>query len=253
MKNTERFSNRVENYVKYRPDYPKEFIDYLYSHVGFSKDSIIADIGSGTGILTRLLLEKGNRVVGVEPNKEMRKTAEILLEEYPKFISVDGTAETTGISNKSIDYIICAQAFHWFDREICKKEFERILKSKGMVVLVWNNRKVEESGFSAKYEELLKAYANDYKDVNHKLITDAEFKAFFKSGQFKKIFFNNEQLFDFEGVKGRLLSSSYAPVSGDENYEILMAELKKVFNEYSIGGKVEFKYETECFIGEVSI
>jgi SAM-dependent methyltransferase len=251
MKNTERFSNRVENYVKYRPDYPKEFIDYLYSQVGFSKDSIIADIGSGTGILTRLLLERGSRVVGVEPNKKMRKAAEILLEEYPKFISMDGTAETTGISNEAVDYVICATSFHWFNREVCKKEFSRILKSGGKVVLVWNKRIVEESRFLAAYEELLKAYLPEYDGINHGLITDDEFKNFFKNRFYNSFSFKNEQLFDLEGLKGRLMSSSYAPMPGESNHDVLMQGLENIFNKYSVEGKVDFKYTTEGYIGEV--
>jgi SAM-dependent methyltransferase len=250
-KNTERFSDRVENYVKYRPKYPKEFVDYLYTSIGFSKDAIVADIGSGTGILTALLLDRGCRVVGVEPNKEMRKAAETLLEEYPKFVSMDGTAETTGLASSSVDYIICAQAFHWFDKDACKKEFQKILKPNGKVVLAWNKRKVEETGFSAEYEELVRTYANDYNEVNHNLITEAEFRVFFKNGVYHKAVFSNKQIFDFEGLKGRLLSSSYTPMPGEQNYEPLLAELKKLFDKYEVNGSVAFEYETEVYIGEV--
>ena len=139
-------STRID-YVKYRPGYPKAFIDYLYSDVNFSRDSIIADIGSGTGILTTFLLDRGSRVVGVEPNKEMRRTAEILLEEYQKFVSICGTAENTSLTKNSVDFVICAQAFHWFDKSACKKEFQRILKPNGKAVLLWNKRKVGEAGF----------------------------------------------------------------------------------------------------------
>ncbi|NSW91142.1 MAG: class I SAM-dependent methyltransferase [Firmicutes bacterium] len=250
-KNIERFSDRVENYIKYRPGYPKEFIDYLYINTGFSTESIIADIGSGTGILTRLLLDRGSHVIGVEPNKEMRNAAEKLLEEYPKFISVEGTAEATGLSDKSVDHIICAQAFHWFNRDACKKEFERILKAGGKVVLVWNKRIVKEDGFSAGYEILLRTYANDYNEVNHKLITEEELKTFFKDRVLSKAVFENVQLFDFEGLKGRLLSNSYAPMPGETNYDILMKELRKLFDTYSVEGKVAFKYKTESYTGEV--
>jgi SAM-dependent methyltransferase len=250
-KNIERFSNRVKNYVKYRPGYPKEFIDYLFTNMGFSKNSIVADIGSGTGKLTALLLDRGCHVAGVEPNKEMRKAAEKLLEGYLRFVSMDGTAETTGIESNSADYIICAQAFHWFDKDACKKEFVRILKPGGKVILVWNYRKVQESGFAAGYEDLVKTYANDYNEVNHKLITDAEFKMFFKNGVFSKFTFNNEQQFDFEGLKGRLLSSSYAPMPGEQNYETMIMELKKLFDKYEVHGKVSFEYETQGFLGEV--
>lgn len=248
---TRRFSDRVENYAKYRPAYPKEFIDYLYANLGFSKDSIIADIGAGTGILTGLLLDRGSRVVGVEPNREMRKAAETLLEEYSKFVSIDGTAENTGIADNSVNYVICAQAFHWFDKNACKKEFQRILKPGGKVVLVWNNRKVHESGFSTEYEELLRTYANDYKEVNQKLITDDEFKIFFQNGAFDKVIFSNTQMFDFEGLKGRLLSNSYTPLPGESNYETIMAELKNMFDKYKLDGTVLFEYETEGYVGEV--
>lgn len=250
-KSTQRFSNRVENYVKYRPGYPKEFIDYLYTNAGFSRDSIIADIGSGTGILTAFLLDKGSRVVGVEPNKEMRKAAEALLEEYPKFISIDGTAENTGLSDNSVDFVICAQAFHWFDKSACKKEFQRILKPNGKVILVWNKRKVGEAGFSVEYEDLISIYANDYSEVNHNLITDIEFGAFFKNGDYHKVVFRNEQIFDYEGLKGRLLSSSYAPMPGEKNFEPLIMELMMLFNKYAVNGSISFEYDTEGYIGEV--
>jgi SAM-dependent methyltransferase len=250
-KNTERFSDRVENYVRYRPGYPKEFVDYLFTNAGFSKDTIIADIGSGTGILTALLLDRGCRVIGVEPNKEMRKAAETLLEEYPKFVSMDGTAEATGLVNSSVDLIICAQAFHWFDKDACKKEFQRILKPDGKVVLVWNKRRVEETGFSAEFEELVRTYANDYNEVNHNLVTEAEFRVLFKNGAYHRAVFSNKQIFDFNGLKGRLLSSSYTPMPGEQNHDILMTKLMKLFDKYEVNGSVSFEYETEGYIGEV--
>ena len=177
----------------------------MHSNVGFSKNSIITDIGSGTGILTALLLDKGCHVIGVEPNKGMRKAAETLLEGHPKFISIDGTAETTGLAVNSVNYVVCAQAFHWFDKDACKKEFHRILKPSGKVVLVWNSRIVKESGFSAEYEILLRTYANDYKEVNHATITDVELRMFYRNGVFDKVTFSNEQQFDFDALKGRLL------------------------------------------------
>jgi len=250
-KNTERFTERVDNYVKYRPSYPKEFIDYLYTNVGFSKDSNIADIGSGTGILTTQLLERGSQVVGVEPNMEMRKASETLLEKYPKFVSIDGTSEASGLANNSVGFVICGQSFHWFDQAACQKEFQRILKPRGKVVLVWNNRRILESGFSAEYEYLLKTHTNDYNEVNHKLITDAEFKLFFKDGVFDTVILNNEQQFDFEGLKGRMLSSSYVPLRGEKNYNSLMVAMKEIFNKYEVNGTVSFQLDTEGYVGEV--
>ncbi len=248
---TERFSDRVEDYVKYRPGYPKQFIDYLFAKTGLSEDSVIADIGSGTGILTALLLEKGGFVIGVEPNKEMREAAESLLKDFPKFISTDGTAENTKLEAVSVDFIICAQAFHWFEKNACRKEFQRILKPGGKVILVWNNRIVRESGFSAGYEDLLRTYANDYKEVNHTLITEDDFRSLFKNQTYGKITFPNEQIFDFEGLRGRLLSSSYSPVPGEKNYEPLMTGLGRLFEKYSQDGRICFEYETEAYIGEL--
>lgn len=250
-KNTERFSDRVENYVKYRPAYPKECIDYLYAGMGFSEETVIADIGSGTGILTAQLLEKGVSVTGVEPNPDMRRSAEALLPGFPKFVSKDGTAEDTKLPDQSVDCIVCAQAFHWFDKEACQKEFQRILKPGGKVILIWNNRKVRPEGFSAGYEALLRTYANDYKEVNHNRITDADFEAFYKNGTYGKEVFPNEQIFDYEGLKGRLLSSSYAPVPGEKNYEPMMRELGRLFDEYKSSDRITFEYETEVYFGEV--
>jgi len=181
----------------------------------------------------------------------MRSAAETILGGYSKFTSEDDTAENTGLVSNSVDCIICAQAFHWFDRDKCKREFQRILKSGGKVVLVWNKRRVEDRGFSTEYEDLLRTYANDYSDINHNLITDTTFGTFFKYGVFNKVSFENEQQFDFEGLKGRLLASSYAPVPGELNYEPLIMELKKLVDIYKILGKVTFKYNTEVYIGEV--
>lgn len=252
MKNTERFSNRVENYVKYRPGYPKELLDYLFTEAGFSKESIVADIGSGTGIFSALLLERGCRVAGVEPNKEMRKAAEALLEEYKKFVSLDGTAENTGLANNSVDFVICAQAFHWFDKAACKKEFERILKPGGKVVLIWNSRKDSGSDFASGYEDLLRAYANDYNEVNHvHTVTYDTLSMFYRDGKFTKEIFENYQLFDLEGLKGRLLSSSYVPLPGETSYEAMMTGLEKLFNKCESNGKISFDYITEVYVGYV--
>jgi ubiquinone/menaquinone biosynthesis C-methylase UbiE len=129
---TKRFSNRVENYVKYRPHYPQEIINFLSEEIGLNSEKTIADIGSGTGISAELFLENGNKVYGIEPNKEMREAAEIYLEKYKYFISVNGTAEDTLLENDSMDIVLAGQAFHWFDVEKAKKEFKRILKGRGL-------------------------------------------------------------------------------------------------------------------------
>ena len=137
-----RFSSRVENYIKYRPNYPSKIIDFFIDNKLLSKKSVVADIGSGTGILSELFLKNGNKVYGVEPNNEMRKAAEIFLQKYPNFISIDGSAEETRLQEESVDLITAGQAFHWFNTKEAKKEFKRILKSDGSVTLIWNNRRL---------------------------------------------------------------------------------------------------------------
>ncbi len=245
-----RFSDRVENYVKYRPHYPPEIIDYLKSYNILTDDSAIADIGSGTGISTELFLKNGNIVYGIEPNKEMREAAERIFADSPNFISINATAEESTLQNNSIDLIIAGQAFHWFDVEKAKTEFKRILKPERCVVLIWNKRKRGGSPFQEEYEQLLLKYGTDYKEVGHQNIGKEGLNDLF-GGKYELKNFDNEQLFDFEGFKGRLLSSSYAPNPGDSNYEPMIEELKKMFEKYNESGKVRFEYVTEVYKGKV--
>ena len=206
----ERFSSRVENYIKYRPKYPKKIIKYLKNKKILKKSSIIADIGSGTGILSELFLKNGNKVFGIEPNKDMRQAGERLLKNYSKFISIDGSAESTTLENNCIDIITAGQAFHWFELEETRKEFKRILGPNGYVVLIWNSRKKNTSGFPNDYEKLIMTYGTDVKEV-HK--SEKKVDAFFNYE--KKIFYNYQEL-DFEGLKGRLLSTSYIPLDNED-------------------------------------
>lgn len=247
---TKRFSDRVENYVKYRPHYPKEIIPFLIEHIGLSDEKIIADIGSGTGISTELFLENGNKVYGIEPNKEMREAAEKYLVQFKYFISVGGTAEETLLENDSMDVVICGQAFHWFDVQKAKQEFKRILKENGYVILLWNSRKIDTSDFLIAYEKLLLKFGTDYEKVVHKTLESGDDKTiewFFAPHKSYVHSFKNMQVFDFEGLKGRLLSSSYAPIDNTE----MLDELKNIFDEYNKNGSVEFEYETKVYWGKM--
>lgn len=252
MKNTERFSNRVDTYVKYRPSYPKDAIDYLYDIVGLRPGSKVADIGAGTGIFSRLLVERGSYVTAVEPNKEMREAAEnALLGGEPNFHAVSGSAEATTLPDCSFDFIVCAQAFHWFDRSATQTEFRRVLKSNGKAILIWNSRLTHGTPFLEEYERLLHTFGTDYAKISHKNISQETLASFFKEGGLQEARFTNRQVFDFEGLSGRLLSSSYIPVLGHPSYEPMMAELRNLFNRNEQDGKVFFDYETEVFWGEV--
>lgn len=251
MNNKERFSNRVDSYSKYRPSYPKEAIDYLYDSVGLRSNSKIADVGSGTGIFSKLLLERGSYVIAVEPNQAMRAAAEQMLESNPRFQTISGSAESTGLPDQSVEFIVCAQAFHWFDRSAAQAEFRRILQPGGRVVLIWNSRLIKGTPFREEYDQLLHTYGTDYEKVNHKNISQTILRSFFKEGTMHEVRFKMSQEFDFESLKGRLLSSSYSPIPGHPNYDPMITELRNLFDRNNEDGIVLFDYETEIFLGEV--
>jgi ubiquinone/menaquinone biosynthesis C-methylase UbiE len=244
-----RFSNRVENYIKYRPEYPKEIINFLAEKINLTSSWIIADIGSGTGILTKLFLENKNTVFGVEPNDEMRKAGDLLLKDYSSFKSINGSSENTTLESNSVKLITAGQAFHWFKIGKSKKEFNRILKKDGYVLLIWNSRKHNASPFLKDYENLLVNYSIDYQRVDHKNINDEVLNKFFKEYELKV--FSNYQTFDLEGLKGRLLSSSYAPMPDHPNFKPMVNELEKIFHQNKIDGKIKFMYDTELYYGRI--
>ena len=243
--NTHRFSDRVADYVKYRPDYPREMLTILQREAGLHKDWIVADMGSGTGISSILFLENGNTVYAVEPNREMRRAAEMLLTAQPKFISIDGTAERTTLPEGSVDLVFSAQAFHWFDPVPTKMEFERILKPGGKIALVWNQRD-ELDPMQQAYETLLAGLIEGYSNLSHRNLDAAGIAGFFAPNPMLHAEMPHRQIFDLEGLKGRLLSSSYAPKSGTV-FELLMQGLERLFGEFQQDGRVEFKYRTNLY------
>ena len=247
---TQRFSSRVENYVRYRPGYPPEVLELLKRECGLTPDSVIADIASGTGILTRMLLENGNRVFGVEPNPDMRKAGEELLSRYPGFASVAGTAEATTLADHSVDIITAAQAAHWFDREKARREFTRILKPGGWVVLLWNERRTDSTPFLRDYEKLLLTHGTDYQDVRHEHTT-AAIAEFFAPSSFEARLFENRQEFDYPALEGRLLSSSYTPQPGHPNYAPMLRELRRIFDAHQVESRVSFEYNTRVYYGRL--
>jgi SAM-dependent methyltransferase len=246
---TTRFSNRVDNYVRYRPGYPVEIINLLRTECGMTENSVIADIGSGTGKLSELFLKTGCPVLGIEPNKEMREAGEQM--NFPNFTSVDATAEATTLPARSVDFITAGQAFHWFDLAQCRVEFLRILKPGGSVVIIWNDRRADTTPFLADYERLLAEFGTDYAEANHRRTDKPEvIRVFFGAEPRFKTFFHTQQ-FDFEGIKGRLLSSSYAPAAGQPKHEEMLAELKRIFEARQENGKVAFEYETHVYYGHL--
>jgi SAM-dependent methyltransferase len=245
---TTRFSSRVKDYVLYRPGYPSEVVDLLWRECGLRTDATIADVGSGTGIFTKILLDRRATVCAIEPNGPMREAAEATLAGQQGFKSVDATAENTTLPNASMDLVVAAQAFHWFNRGATREEFVRILRKPRWCALIWNARTEEGSPFLQAYERLLREYATDYLKVRHNEIQPQDLRAFIGDSM-RTAIFPNSQRFDFQGVVGRLMSSSYAPHVDDPRQAPMMDELRRIFEATSEGGFVDFRYETQVFYG----
>ena len=248
---TRRFSNRVEDYIRYRPGYPRALLGLLEDECGLTPAAVVADVGSGTGILSELFLRNGNRVYGVEPNREMREAGERLLAAYENFVSVDGRAEGTTLADASADFVTAGQAFHWFDPAAARREFIRILRPGGWAVLVWNDRRTEGTPLLAEYERLLLEDGTDYREVSSKWAEGESINALFGGGEVRVRQFDNEQVLDFDGLKGRLASASYAPKPGHPNYEPLMRELAALFDRRQRQGHVVVEYDTKVFYGQL--
>ena len=249
---TLRFSTRVENYLKYRPHYPPELITTLREECQLTPAALIADIGSGTGLLTELFLLNGNPVFAVEPNREMRDAGERRLRHYPGFLSVAGRAEATTLADHSVDFVVAGQAFHWFDRRLARAEFIRILKTGGWVMLVWNERDTNATPFLVAYEQLLQRYATDYAVVDHKQVDEPALMDFYGTHRFKSKTYRHRQDFDYAGLQGRLLSSSYAPEAGHPAHEAMLRALEMIYQAHAIHDRVGIEYRTKRYYGQLS-
>ena len=245
---TARFSNRVADYVRYRPDYPIAVVDTLAGHCGWSGPVDVADLGSGTGLSALGFLERGHRVYGVEPNADMRAAAELLLSGRSKFVSVDGRAEATTLAASSVDLVIAAQAFHWFDVPAASNETRRILRPDGCAAVVWNLRRTTGSEFLDSYEALLQQFGTDYGAVSERYADPAALAQYFGSTDYAEYRFDHVQQFDYDGLKGRLLSSSYTPAEGDRRHAPMLDALHRIFAATAIEGRVAFEYDTRLYV-----
>jgi ubiquinone/menaquinone biosynthesis C-methylase UbiE len=246
----DRFSSRVEDYVKYRPGYPRELITLLAVECGLTPRSIIADVGSGTGILTAVFLAGGNPVYGIEPNVEMRAAAERLLKDHPNFESIGDQAEATTLAASSVDFVTVGQAFHWFDQQQARTEFVRVLKPQGWVVLIWNERRLDATPFLRAYEDLVLEFGTDYQQVRHELVEE-DLPSFFAPDEYKLAQFENLQEFGFAGLRGRLLSSSYTPAPDSKQYRPMLERLREIFLAHQKDDRVVVAYDTRIFYGHL--
>lgn len=270
-----RFSRRVEHYLQYRPHYPQAIIEVLKRECHLTQQALIADIGSGTGMLTAVFLTNGNRVFGIEPDPEMRAAAEYVLGKYPTFTSIAASAEATSLADRSVDVVTAGQAFHWFDRERARKEFARILVPRGWVVLVWNRQKTTGTPFLVALEQFWQMYLTreglqavatgqdltlllqetnpvyrwrlDPGRVSQELIAP-----FFGSDGCTMQRFENPQVYDFEGLKGRVLSGGSAPQADHPRYAEMLETLEAIFQMHQVNGRVTIEYETQVWYGQLS-
>jgi ubiquinone/menaquinone biosynthesis C-methylase UbiE len=246
-----RFSDRAEDYAKYRPHYSSEVVRALEQACGLRSDHLIADVGCGPGLLAEIFLQNGNRVIGVEPNREMRIAGEKYLAEYPNFSMIDGSAEATNLADASVDFVAAAQAFHWFRPPETRAEFARVLKPGGWVVLVWHDRNTEDTPFLRAYEQFVRQHAHDYEHVSHKWVASySAIQHFFAPNEMRMIKQHSEQRLDHDGVRGRLMSSSYMPRTG-ERHEAMMQALPQLFHSHATDGRVRLEYDTKIYYGHL--
>jgi len=251
MDNRDKFTNKAENYTKYRPSYPQGFINHLVNEVGMNCESIVADIGAGTGILTKLLACKVKKIIAVEPNKDMLKVCRKHLKGIKNFTGIDASAENTSLPDSSVDFITAAQAFHWFDREKSKSEFKRILKKNGKVIIVWNF-KYADYDFLKENRSILRRFCPEFKGFTGGVENDSSsFSDFFKKDCCEYKVFDNYKTINLEEFIGGTLSASYSPSPEVSHYNNFISELTEVFNKYSTNGILKMPLKTWCYTGEL--
>lgn len=251
MRSTERFSSRVENYARYRPSYARGAIALLERRCGLGPGAAVADVGSGTGILSEQLLGSGATVMAVEPNDQMRVAAEARLGGAPCFRSIRGSAEATTLPDASVDLWVAGQAFHWFDATRARREALRVVRAAGWGALLWNERPVQATPFLEDYEALLTRCAAEYAAIKASRADEAGMRQFF-GGAMQVATFPNQQRFDLAALEGRLMSSSYAPEAGHPQHAPMLAGLRELFDRHACAGRIEFPYQTLVYFGRLS-
>ncbi len=250
---TQRFTNRVTNYIRSRPGYPGAVYDHLQTRCGLHPESIILDVGSGTGLLSQLFLKQGHTVIGVEPNKDMRQAGDRLLQDYPQFTGLDGRAENLPVADQSANLLIAGQAFHWFEPEAYKQETKRVSHHGAETALIWNEWLPELSPFLEGYYNLLMEKGTDF----HRVSRQHEGKQrnidiYFGNSAYELVHFPNLQTFDYAGAEGRLLSSSYVPLKGEPGFQDLLDSFRELFEEHQRNGKLQFDYRCSVYLGKIN-
>lgn len=250
MDSTKMFDGYANDYTVGRPSYAAELIDCLYNKYGFSKSSIIADIGSGTGKFAKHLLDRGSQVYCVEPNDDMRRVAEDELSTYPGFHSINGDAETTTLDDNTVDFITTAQAFHWFDVQKFRRECKRILKPGGKVFLIWNVRNMDEA-LNKELYQIYRKYCPNFKGFSGGIEKDDQRIRDFFDEKYEYVAFDNPLYLDRERFIARSLSGSYSLKEGDKEYAEYMKAIEAAFEKYANKGIVSIANRSVAYIGNV--
>lgn len=251
MDNTHNFSGLADDYTVGRPVYATDFIDSLYMQYGFDEHSIIADIGAGTGKFSKQLLDRGSTVYCVEPNEDMRNCAIKELEKYNKFHIINGTATDTKIGDNSVDFITTAQAFHWFDTLLFKKECKRIIHENGIIFLIWNMRDMS-SDINQKSFEIFSKYCPKFKGFGGGIEQDdIRIKQFFDN-KYEYIEFDNPISYDINKFISRSVSGSYSLKNGDADYDRYIEALQKLYEQYAEKDMLIMPNKTIAYIGQLN-
>lgn len=236
-----RFSDRANDYQKYRPSYPPEAIDKILANL--EPPLVSADIGAGTGISARLFSDRGVQVIAIEPNAAMSAEAE----PYPRVEFRQATAEQTGLPDQSVDLITCFQAFHWFNPDTALQEFWRILKPSGRLALVWNTRDHDDP-FTEEYGALLRQVSEKHPALDRRFGRKETLPENPYFPTFEEHHFSFEHQLDLAGLIGNSKSRSYVPSSG-ELFDRLLENLEALYQRNADDrGLVHIKYLTKVFI-----
>ncbi|MBE6717302.1 MAG: class I SAM-dependent methyltransferase [Ruminococcaceae bacterium] len=250
MDNTNKFSGISKEYNESRPSYAQKLIECMFTDFNLHKNSLIADIGSGTGKLAKQLLDRGCTVFCIEPNNDMRTAAVKELEMYKNFISVNANAENTTLENNRVDHITAAQSFHWFDTEKFRNECMRIIKKDGNVFLIWNKRD-ETSDINRELHQCCSEFCPDFKGFSGGINThDQRIKDFFR-GNYNYVTFNNPLKFDRDKFIKRCISASYSLKGFDKDFNRYIEALNKIFDKYETNGTLIIENTSDAYIGKV--
>jgi ubiquinone/menaquinone biosynthesis C-methylase UbiE len=249
---TERFTSRVESYRLHRPGYPREIVALLERECGLTRDSVIADVAAGTGLLSEIFLEHGYPVLAVEPNNAMRAACQSLTERFPALTCLVGTAEATGLRDGSVNLITVAQAMHWFDLKRTRTEFVRVLAPGGWCAILYNNRRMGGDAFHDGYEKILRDFGSDYEAVQQRHLSKSRLADFFAPDAMRMKVFSNAQELSLEALEGRILSSSYMPQPGHPRYELMRAAIEALFDTEQKNGHVRLEYDCAVAYGQLT-